>query len=452
MLGLWPLITFGIFKWLPPGRALLLALFGGYLLLPPPPMSFDLPLFPSLTKDNVPSLSALVVCWLLYRDRIQLIPDSKAAIALICVFVLSPLLTAVTNTDPVFFGLIGLPGLGLKDALSLVLRQVIQILPLLLARSLLSQQSDQKDLLLAYVLGGLFYSIPMLIEVRLSPQLNLWIYGYFQHSFDQMIRFGGFRPIVFLYHGLWVAFFALMALCATATLIRPATGSRKLQLVVGMFYMAGVLFLCKSVGSLLYAVALLPLLLLLPRSLKLRIALIMALLAIGYPIFKSMGLIPEANLLELIARYSEERAASLQFRLDNEATLMQRALERPLFGWGSWGRNLILDPISGKNLTISDGHWVIVLGVFGWVGFLSEMGLLSLPILWAWFKIRRQERHIWSPYIGGLALMLAINLIDLLPNATLTPLTWLIAGCLLGYAETAEATKRPVKMKMQSIM
>ncbi len=34
-----------------------------------------------------------------------------------------------------------------------------------------------------------------------------------------------------------------------------------------------------------------------------------------------------------------------------------------------------------------------------------------------------------------MALVLVINILDLLPNATLTPLTWLLSGALLGYAE-----------------
>jgi hypothetical protein len=34
-----------------------------------------------------------------------------------------------------------------------------------------------------------------------------------------------------------------------------------------------------------------------------------------------------------------------------------------------------------------------------------------------------------------LCLLLAINAVDLIPNATLTPLTWLIAGALTGYSE-----------------
>ena len=41
-----------------------------------------------------------------------------------------------------------------------------------------------------------------------------------------------------------------------------------------------------------------------------------------------------------------------------------------------------------------------------------------------------------SPFVGPLTLMLAANAAELVPNATLTPLTWLLSGALMGYAET----------------
>ena len=40
-----------------------------------------------------------------------------------------------------------------------------------------------------------------------------------------------------------------------------------------------------------------------------------------------------------------------------------------------------------------------------------------------------------SPCSGTIGLLLAFNMIDMLPNATLIPFTWLMAGALLGYAE-----------------
>lgn len=451
VLGLWPLVAFGLFRALPPGRAILANVFVAYLFLPPPPTQFYFPLVP-LDKDTLPSVTLIVIALLMYRDKIEIFPKNKVALTLVLIFVFSPILTAFANTDPIFYERVGLPGLSLKDGIAIVARKVLMIGPFLLARQFLRTEEGQRDLLIAFVLFGLLYSLPMLVEVRLSPQLNIWIYGFFQHSFEQMIRFGGFRPIVFLYHGLWAALFAMMAVSAAAILSRAEEGSHRGIAILSCLYMLAVLVLCKSAGSLLYAVALLPALVILPRALKIRLALVIVMFTMAYPLVKGAGLLPEEQILAAVERLSEDRANSLRFRMDNEAILLERALERPLFGWGSWGRNQILDPITGAITTVSDGRWVIILGQLGWVGFLSEMSLLIFPILLLWFKIRRFEGDEWSPYIGGIALLLAVNIFDLLPNATLTPLSWLMCGTLLGYAETAQGTKRAAKMKLQSVM
>ncbi len=52
-----------------------------------------------------------------------------------------------------------------------------------------------------------------------------------------------------------------------------------------------------------------------------------------------------------------------------------------------------------------------------------------------WRVVRIIPPGSLSPYIGPLALILVINIVDLLPNATLTPITWIISGALLGYSE-----------------
>jgi hypothetical protein len=55
-----------------------------------------------------------------------------------------------------------------------------------------------------------------------------------------------------------------------------------------------------------------------------------------------------------------------------------------------------------------------------------------------------------------MSLLLAFNVVDLLPNATLTPLTWLLSGALLGYAEVLRGQRvkagSVVGMKWQSIL
>src|SRR5690606_38002774 len=101
----------------------------------------------------------------------------------------------------------------------------------------------QREILVALMVAGLAYSMPMLVEIRLSPQLNVWVYGFFQHGFDQMIRYGGYRPIVFLEHGLWVAFFALMAFCSALALARLAPPEERMRRMVVAIYLGVMLVL-----------------------------------------------------------------------------------------------------------------------------------------------------------------------------------------------------------------
>jgi len=54
-----------------------------------------------------------------------------------------------------------------------------------------------------------FYTFFLFIELTASPQLNRWIYGYHQSQFIMAMRAGGYRPMVFMRHGLNVAFFNL---------------------------------------------------------------------------------------------------------------------------------------------------------------------------------------------------------------------------------------------------
>lgn len=452
VLALTPLICLVIFRSMPAGRALIACLLGAYLFLPPQPTAFDPPLLPPLNKESLPNLTVLALCLALYADRVKLLPESRAARVFLFLFILSPLGTTITNLEPVFFGRIGLPGMGIKDMVSTMFRQVSIIAPFLLARSLLRTRMDQRDLLLAFVFAGLVYSIPMLLEVRLSPQINIWVYGFFQHSFEQMMRDGGFRPIVFLYHGLWAAFFMMICVVSAVTLLRGETGKHRTYALIIAAYLFGVLVLCKSLASFMYAVLLVPLVLFLPRRLQLWIALSLALLTVSYPVLKGAHLVPERQILALAEQVSADRAGSLRYRLENENVLLDRAMEKPLFGWGSWGRNQILDPVTGVSQTVSDGYWVIALGMFGWVGWLAQLGLLLWPIVLLWRKLKGSVLASASPYVTGMSLLLALNVFDLLPNATLTPLTWLWAGALLGYAERDDIFVRSAKHKLKSVM
>ncbi len=456
-LAIFPIIAVAMYRRLRRDQALIWVVMLGYLFLPEPPAAFDLPLMPPFNKHNIPALAAFVIAVWRYGLEEPLLPRSLTGKVLVLTFVFSPIMTVLTNDEPVFFGQVGLPGLAVKDAVALIVQQFLLILPFLLARQFLMSGGSQRELLRALMIGGLVYSIFMLIEIRLSPQLNLWVYGYYQHLFGQSIRFGGYRPVVFLYHGLWVAFFCMTAAVSAYALWRLDREDNRLKYLLAALYLTAILVMAKSLGALIFVVMLVPLVVLLKPVVQIKAAIVIAALAISYPIIKGADLIPQQRLLDAAASIDPDRAASLEFRFDNENTLLDRAYLKPVFGWGSWGRNHILDPVSGNILTVTDGRWIIVIGVYGWVGFLAEFGLLLWPLVLLWREAIATRETAVSPLIAPLSLILAINIFDMLPNATLTPLTWLIAGALMGHAEQLRAerlklTKYVSRLKWQSVM
>ncbi len=457
MLAIWPLVAVALYGRFRADRALIWTLMLGYLFLPEPPAAFDLPLMPPLSKHVIPALAAFGIALWRYGHEGPLLPQNWLGRILILTFILSPVMTVLTNEEEIFFGQVGLPGLTLKDAVALMLQQFLLVMPFLLARQFLSHGGAQRELMMALMIGGLVYSLPMLIEIRLSPQLNLWVYGYYQHFFGQSVRFGGYRPVVFLYHGLWVAFFCMTSVVAAYALWRMDRDEARWKYLLAALYLTAVLFLAKSLGSMIFIVMLVPLVVLVGPVTQIKAAIVIGLLAFSYPILKGADLVPQQQLLAQAASIDPDRAASLQFRFDNEQTLLDRAYIKPVFGWGSWGRNHILDPVSGNILTVTDGRWIIVIGVYGWVGFLAEFGLLVLPLFLLWREAVAAREIPVSPLIAPMSLILAINVLDMIPNATLTPLTWLVAGALTGYAEQLRAERLKLQkhvstLKWQSIL
>ncbi|GHG93603.1 membrane protein [Pseudodonghicola xiamenensis] len=436
MLVIWPVICIVLMKRMAPERALIWCILGGYLVLPPV-ANFDLPLIPPMDKNSIPSVMAFLLVVLMLHRKVPLLPETPAGKLLVLMFLLGTIPTVLTNGEPVTYSnelgdSYTVQGLRVHDTLSVMVGQVIVLLPFLLGRALLGTEKGLRELLLATMVGGLIYTIPSLIEIRLSPQINVWVYGFFQHSFEQMMREGGFRPLVFLPHGLWLALFMFSALLSSAALARYADPKIKMKMIMATLYLAGVLYLCKSLASQLYAIGFVPLVLFTSPKVQIRIAFLLAVVTVLYPMLRNAGLIPLDSILSWASDISQERAASLQYRIHNEEILLGRAHYKLLFGWGGWGRNLLLDPASGQVLTVPDGRWIIVFGTFGWLGYIAEMGLLALPLVLLW---RRNRGEAVSIYAAPVALIVAVTMVDMLLNATLIPLTWLCAGAVLGHAE-----------------
>ncbi|MCX7559222.1 hypothetical protein OS190_06540 [Sulfitobacter sp. F26204] len=445
MLAIWPIVCLVLFRTQKLERALVWSILGGYLFLPPL-TEFNLPLVPAMDKVSIPNLSVLLIMLFAMTQKVRLWPESRLAQLLVAGLILSAVPTVLTNSDPIIFEVLKdadpivfmvdmLPGQSVRDLGSVLIAQVLTLVPFLLARQFLSTEEGLHEMLLALMVGTLVYSVPSLIEIRLSPQMNVWIYGFFQHSFEQTMRAGGFRPIVFLPHGLWLALFVCMGLMAAAALARAAAPNDRWRMMLLVGYIAVLLVLCKSLASQMYGLVLVPLILFAPQRWLIRIAALFAFVAVTYPMLRNFQLVPLDAILAQAEAISTERAQSLEYRFNNEEQLLARAAQKPAFGWGGWGRSLIRHPETGQILSIPDGRWIIIFGTFGWLGYLCEFGLLALPLVLMWLYIRKRRDAEISPYVAPLCLILGITMMDMLLNATLTPLTWLTAGAILGYAE-----------------
>lgn len=429
----WPLVALWLFWTQSTAKAIIWTILGGQLLLP---VGAEIKFagVPPFDKNSIPSLIA-VVGILFTRGWPRVRVGFGAAEVLLVAMLLVPFITSELNTDKVLVGGHVLPGVGHYDALSATVGQLIFVLPFFFGRYFLRTAAETEDALRALVAAALFYSIPMLFEIRFSPQLHAWVYGFHPFEFLQQIRDGGFRPAVFLGHGLVAAFFLMTSAVASCALWRAKTRVMGLSGGPVTGYLTVLLYFCKSLGALVYGAFLIPVVRFLQPVTQTRIAAALVLLALLYPSLRASDLFPTTQLYNMALSISEDRAGSLKFRFDQEQQLLDHARERFLFGWGRFGRNRLYDESSGDDLSTTDGRWIITMGIFGFVGFLAEFGLLALPVLRATTAIRAVGSHKEAILLATLALIVAINMVDLLPNSPLSPWTWLLAGALLGRTE-----------------
>ncbi|MEE4187000.1 MAG: O-antigen ligase family protein [Roseobacter sp.] len=458
----WPVIVYLFCRGRGPQITLIVAVLGGYLFLPER-ININLPGLYELNKTSIPAYAALIACFVAVsqaktRKTLQTaglnsaqwlagwLPRERIPRVLIAMMVLGVLMTILTNRDPVVGPGVFLPGQRLYDAGASILFLMITITPLLLARKFLAYPEGQRLLLTGFCLAGMAYAPLVLFEVRMSPQLNQWLYGFFAHSWIQHVRpGGGFRPIVFLQHGLRVSIFLTAAVLVTVGLARVSEGKARVGFLAAALVLLVSLVLSKSLGALMIALIFAPIMLFAPRRMLILAAACTATLVLLYPILRGTSLVPLDSIQNFASGINEKRGQSFGTRLYFEEVLLARAQERPFFGWGGWGRNLYI----GEERAIPDGQWIIILGRYGWVGFLAIFGLLVLPAI---LLFKRWKKDGIGMETAVIAAALAASVIDLIPNSGLTPDKWLLAGALWGrlelgrISEQAPADPPPVRL------
>lgn len=448
VLLLWPVLTFYWFSTKQTQLAILMTILGGFLILPVR-TEINIPMFPGLGKHSLPVMACILALYLISRKRLQLFNHKGWMKILVIIMIFIPMINALANTDSVVISQRLLPGLSLYDGITGIVHQTLFFIPFLIGRQFFKTFDDQVLMFKTLVIGGLIYSALMLFEVRMSPQLHTWLYGYFPDDFAQQRRFGGFRPVVFVGHGLLVAFFAATVLVAVSSLSKVNRTLVSLPLAKLKYYFLVVLLLCKSLAALVYGFFAFIVISFMSVKNQYRFAIVLAFIAFMYPFMSMMKIFPHQQVVNIAEQVDVDRSLSLAFRFENEEILLEHARKQLLFGWGGYGRNRVFDKETGSDVSVTDGRWIITFGKFGLIGFLAEFGILALTIFKAYQASKRTRDKSENLLLAGHAIIVSLIMIDQLPNASLAPWLWLLAGILYGRSEyiLSEAKRNTVEQK-----
>ncbi len=431
VLTLWPLIAVLICMNRPVHVGVIWATIPPYLLLPEA-TSVYLPGLPDLNKTTVIALGLILGLFVVRKDDTEpsakdiLVARSIQTFLLAGIFI-SAVFTFLANPEPVRFGPTVLPGLSWWEGISFMSDLFVLFFPFMLARKYLADTEAVNHLLFALAISALCYTVLMLLEMRLSPQLHRIVYGYHQHQFAQHVR-DGYRPMVFLQHGLWVGFYTFTGLIAALALWRDGFGKKWLIAAVWLFVM---LFFSRNFGAFVIAAFLIGLWMSLGRKMTVVAAAGIAITILIYPALRQAHVIPIDSILDVIGSIDRNRMLSLGFRLDNEDALLARAAEKPLVGWAGWGRQHVYNEF-GQRLSISEGRWTQTIGATGWIGYIFFFGLLTCP---AFILFARRAAEGLPPATYAFLIITTGNLIYMIPNSTLTPVGMLVFGALAGLVQ-----------------
>lgn len=438
---LWLPVSLLLFSRLDPPRATVATILGAFLLLPVH-YTFDLPAVPAIGRVSLASLYALVGAIAFAPDRFRAARLGRGFDLLLIALVGGAVCTAWTNPEPFQMGVKSLRPMKLYDGFSLGVEWFLLFgLPFLLGRVMLRTPRDLKMALLILVGAALVYSILVLWEIRMSPRLHDQVYGQDAARWAQAKRFGGWRPMVFVGHGLALALFVSTAAVAAVGLWRLRIRAWGLPSGPVAGYLLVLLVLCKSTAAILYGGAVsLGLILARPR-LQMRAAAVLAVLVLFYPALRALDLFPTGALLQATEVIIPDRTNSLQTRFDNEDLLLDHALDKPVFGWGSFGRNKVFFEHSYKESLI-DGLWIITLGEFGVVGYTAVFGMMLFPVLGMYRAFDRFKRRSDRGLIALVCWLVVIQAVDSLPNAMLGPIAMILAGSLAGVLQESGLRQR----------
>jgi hypothetical protein len=419
MYGWIPVVCY-LFVRFPSQRAVIISFIVAWLFLPQ--VSIPIPILPPYTKMSATCYGILLATIIYDAGRITSFKPGWLDLPMV-IYCLCPIISQVTNGG---------------SPISPTFNQIITWgLPYFLGRLYLNNLDGLRQLAIGIFAGGLAYIPFTMIEGVKGPILHQMVYGV--NAFEdwgQARRMGGWRPVVFMQHGLMVGLWMMTAALIGTWLWQTGTlkkfQGRPIKPLVIVLIIA--FFLCRSTGAYsLFGMALLVLF-----SAKWFRTSLPLLLIIGYIVFylyvAASGQFSSKDVMGVVIPiFGEERSASLKFRFDMEEILGDKARQRFLFGWGDSGGNRVYNDY-GKDISVTDSLWIITFGTNGAVGLASLFSSLLLPVIV--FCLFTYPARTWSnPKVApaaALGVALTMYVFDCVLNAMTNPIFAVIAGGISG--------------------
>jgi len=441
----WIPLVFLLFVQFPTRKAIIASFIVGWLFLPEAVL--PLPGLPDYSKISATSYLILVAALFWDIERLKSFQLSWIDIPMIA-WCLGSIMTSLTN------------GLGLYDGVTAAVENCVTWgLPYFLGRIYLNSLGALRHLAIGIFFGGLVYVPLCLYELRMSPQLHSIVYGSHAHSdFAQTMRYGGFRPTVFMRHGLAVGAWMMAASLIGIWLWRTGVIKRIFMVDIRWPVLALILTfaLTKSTGAYgLFAIGIGLLFLSTGFSTVLPVVAV----AVGVFVYIYINAGTESYFTDQLVQalsnvFSPERIQSLEYRFDNEELLVDHARSHIMWGWGGWDRSTVNHPETGKRV-VQDSLWIIAYGMRGAIGLISLFSALLLPPV---AFCLRYPASLWrrkdiAP-VAVLVVVMLLYVVDCLLNAMINPIYILscggIAGVVTQTPALAPTSRSPQRRRIRS--
>lgn len=477
------LVSVLLFGWIPASLVLFTALgprrglIATYLLssIFLPPVGIDLPGLPDFTRQSAAAIGSVLGTLAFAMDRVAALRPRWFDLPALAMTVL-PFVSSMLN------------GLGAYDGFSAALSScLIWTIPYFMGRIHLGEPETLRELAAGLTLSGLLCAPMILFEIATGNLLVNLIFGL-GYAFGH--KYGLLNPALMVGNALQLGIFMAVASVASYGLWITGSARKVAGLPAGLCFaiVTGSTIACHqtaAIGLMVIGLALLRTLalggpgqalsagavlaiplVLYKAGIRAVAAYVVVLLGAEYlrrinpnrlvwylilltPLYvglRSTGLWDGEFAVGLAYQlFGHDRAGSLGYRFMCENLLIEKALERPIFGWSGWGRSGVEGSFNGVEI-VSDGLWVIVLGQNGLAGLLAMISTLVLPL---YRFARANPTSTWrDPLLtpaAALGIGLQLYLLDNLLNASISPVPLLISGAMvaLGSGPRSRAAGAP---------